>query len=181
MIYFHTSLVHIHTGLNLSNIILQLYAVTMLSHVMIKFYTKFHVPGNNDSYVIITTNWQPCTDLIPQIQTAIVLTLLMVRNKLYGDNIIFNGIMFKPRNSKINLFALYRLMGDTRAHLALQQKKGGGRGGNKLKIKTQRQCLSCLGSAIRRVPSLRQTMLSRAPGMNCASQPTQDTRKQQLM
>ena len=135
MIYFHTSLVHIHTGLNLSNIILQLYAVTMLSHVMIKFYTKFHVPGNNDSYVIITTNWQPCTDLIPQIQTAIVLTLLMVRNKLYGDNIIFNGIMFKPRNSKINLFALYRLMGDTRAHLALQQKKGGGGVGTSLRLK----------------------------------------------
>lgn len=86
----------------------------MLSQVMIKFYTKFHVPGNNDPYIIITTNWQPCTDLNPQIQTAIVLGLLIVRNKLYGDNITFNGIMFKPRSSKINLFALYRLMGDTR-------------------------------------------------------------------
>jgi hypothetical protein len=36
----------------------------------------------------------------------------MLRNKLYGDYIIFNGIMFKPRSSKINPFALYTLMGD---------------------------------------------------------------------
>lgn len=112
--YFHTSLVHIHMGLNLSNIILQLYAVTMLSQVMIKLYTKCHVPGDNDSYVIITINWQPCTDLTPQIQTVIVLVLSMVRNKLYGDYIIFNGIMFRTRRSKINLCALYTLMGDTR-------------------------------------------------------------------
>jgi hypothetical protein len=35
VIYFHTSLVHIYMGLNLSDIILQPDAVTMLSQVMI--------------------------------------------------------------------------------------------------------------------------------------------------